>query len=45
MKRSDLVQALKEANPSLAMRDVEAVVFTFLDEIADRRSHGRRRAC
>jgi integration host factor subunit beta len=36
MKRSDLVQALKEANPAMTMRDVETVIFTFFDEIAGR---------
>ncbi len=33
MIRSELVQKLADAHPSLALRDVEAIVTTFFDEI------------
>jgi integration host factor subunit beta len=36
MIRSELVQKLSEENPDLALRDVEAVVATFFDEICRR---------
>jgi integration host factor subunit beta len=36
MIRSELVQKLAESNPDLAVRDVEAIVSTFFDEIARR---------
>ena len=42
MIRSELVQNILDANPSLAMRDVEAIVTTFFDGITDRlASNGR----
>ncbi|WP_242095546.1 MULTISPECIES: integration host factor subunit beta [unclassified Sphingomonas] len=36
MIRSELVQRLAETNPELAMRDVDAIVGTFFDEICKR---------
>ena len=36
MIRSELIQKLAEANPDLALRDVEAIVTTFFDEISRR---------
>jgi integration host factor subunit beta len=36
MIRSSLIQQLADANPDLAMRDIEAIVATFFDEIAKR---------
>ena len=36
MIRSELIQKLAEANPDLALRDVEAIVSTFFDEISRR---------
>jgi integration host factor subunit beta len=36
MIRSELVQMLAEDNPDLSMRDVEAIVGTFFDEITKR---------
>ena len=42
MIRSELVQSILDANPTLAMRDVEAIVTTFFDGITDRlASNGR----
>ena len=42
MIRSELVQSILDANPTLAMRDVEAIVTTFFDAITDRlASNGR----
>ena len=42
MIRSELVQNILDANPTLAMRDVEAIVTTFFDGITDRlASNGR----
>jgi len=36
MIRSELVQLIAQDNPGLAQRDVEAIVSTFFDEIAQR---------
>ena len=36
MIRSELIQKLADANPDLALRDVEAIVTTFFDEISRR---------
>lgn len=36
MIRSELIELLSESNPDLALRDVEAIVTTFFDEIARR---------
>ena len=36
MIRSELVQQLAAANPDLALRDIEAIVSTFFDEITRR---------
>ena len=36
MIRSELVQLLADENPDLALRDVEAIVSTFFDEITQR---------
>src|SRR3546814_8128840 len=36
MIRSELVQMLADENPDLALRDVEAIVSTFFDEITAR---------
>ena len=36
MIRSELVQLLSDENPDLALRDVEAIVSTFFDEISAR---------
>ena len=36
MIRSELVQKLADENPDLALRDVEAIVTTFFDEISRR---------
>ena len=36
MIRSELVQQIAEANPELSLRDVEAIVSTFFDEIVRR---------
>ena len=36
MIRSELVQQIAQDNPDLALRDVEAIVSTFFDEIAER---------
>jgi integration host factor subunit beta len=36
MIRSELVQLIADDNPDLAMRDVEAIVSTFFDEIIER---------
>jgi len=36
MIRSELVQKLAESNPDLAIRDIEAIVSTFFDEIISR---------
>ena len=36
MIRSELVQKLAEENPTLAVRDIEAIVTTFFDEISRR---------
>ncbi len=36
MIRSELVQMLADENPDLALRDVEAIVSTFFDEITTR---------
>ncbi len=42
MIRSELVQNILDANPTLAMRDVEAIVSAFFDAISDRlASNGR----
>ena len=36
MIRSELVQMITDDNPELALRDVEAIVTTFFDEIVER---------
>jgi integration host factor subunit beta len=36
MIRSELVQLLADENPDLALRDVEAIVATFFDQITQR---------
>lgn len=36
MIRSELVQLIANDNPELALRDVEAIVSTFFDEITER---------
>lgn len=36
MIRSELVQLIAQDNPGLALRDVEAIVTTFFDEISQR---------
>jgi integration host factor subunit beta len=36
MIRSELVQLIAQDNPGLALRDVEAIVATFFDEISQR---------
>jgi integration host factor subunit beta len=36
MIRSELVQLIARENPDLALRDVEAIVSTFFDEISER---------
>ncbi|MBN8807091.1 MAG: integration host factor subunit beta [Sphingomonas sp.] len=36
MIRSSLIQQLADANPDLALRDIEAIVATFFDEITKR---------
>ncbi|WP_174286829.1 integration host factor subunit beta [Sphingomonas bacterium] len=42
MIRSELVQNILDANPTLALRDVEAIVSAFFDAISDRlASNGR----
>ena len=42
MIRSELVQTLCEQNPDLAPREVEALVTTFFDTIAQRLAEGGR---
>lgn len=42
MIRSELVQKLAEANPELSVRDVEAIVTTFFDEIVRRLAENGR---
>ena len=42
MIRSELVQLIADENPDLAMRDVEAIITTFFDEISRRLSGGGR---
>lgn len=42
MIRSELVQMLAADNPDLALRDIEAIVATFFDEIARRLAVGGR---
>ena len=42
MIRSELVEMLAAENPDLAMRDIEAIVTTFFDEIAKRLATGGR---
>jgi len=42
MIRSELVETLAAENPDLAMRDVEAIVTTFFDEISKRLATGGR---
>jgi len=42
MIRSELVQLIAQENPGLALRDVEAIVSTFFDEIAQRLADGGR---
>jgi integration host factor subunit beta len=42
MIRSELVQTLAAENPDLSMRDIEALVTTFFDEITKRLALGGR---
>ncbi|MEO5337747.1 MAG: integration host factor subunit beta [Magnetospirillum sp. WYHS-4] len=42
MTKSELIQKLAEANPHLYQRDVERIVTTIFDEIADSLSRGDR---
>ncbi|WP_242145964.1 MULTISPECIES: integration host factor subunit beta [unclassified Sphingomonas] len=42
MIRSELVQMLADENPDLALRDIEAIVTTFFDEICKRLAAGGR---
>ncbi|OYQ24013.1 integration host factor subunit beta [Sandarakinorhabdus cyanobacteriorum] len=42
MIRSELVAIVAEQNPHLTVRDVEAIVTTIFDEIADALAEGRR---
>lgn len=42
MIRSELVQLIAQENPGLALRDVEAIVSTFFDEITQRLAAGGR---
>jgi integration host factor subunit beta len=42
MTKSELIQRLAEANPHLYQRDVERIVTTIFDEIADSLSRGDR---
>ncbi len=42
MIRSELLQALAKDNPELKAEDVESVVDTFFDEIAERLARGGR---
>lgn len=42
MIRSELVQTLAAENPDLSLRDIEALVTTFFDEITKRLALGRR---
>ena len=42
MIRSELVQQLADENPELSIRDVEAIVSTFFDEITRRLSENGR---
>ncbi|MDH7973736.1 integration host factor subunit beta [Sphingomonas sp. AR_OL41] len=42
MIRSELVQKIADENPDLALRDVEAIITTFFDEISRRLSSGGR---
>jgi len=42
MIRSEMVQMLADKNPDLALRDIEAIVTTFFDEISKRLAAGGR---
>jgi integration host factor subunit beta len=42
MTKSELIQRLAEANPHLYQRDVERIVTTIFDEIADSLARGDR---
>jgi integration host factor subunit beta len=42
MIRSELVQMIADDNPDLALRDVEAIVTTFFDEIVERLANDGR---
>lgn len=42
MIRSELVQTLAAENPDLSLRDIEALVTTFFDEITNRLALGGR---
>lgn len=42
MIRSELVQRIADDNPDLAVRDVEAIVSTFFDEIIERLAENGR---
>jgi integration host factor subunit beta len=42
MIRSELVQLLADQNPDLTVRDIEAIVATFFDEISKRLATGGR---
>ncbi|MBK1666763.1 integration host factor subunit beta [Rhodovibrio sodomensis] len=42
MTKSELIQRISEMNPHLYQRDVERIVSTIFDEIADALAHGQR---
>ena len=42
MTKSELIQRISETNPHLYQRDVERIVSTIFDEIAEALAHGQR---
>jgi integration host factor subunit beta len=42
MTKSELIQRISEMNPHLYQRDVERIVSTIFDEIAEALAHGQR---
>ena len=42
MTKSELIQRISEMNPHLYQRDVERIVSTIFDQIADALAHGQR---
>jgi len=42
MTKSELIQRISEQNPHLYQRDVERIVATIFDEIAEALAHGQR---